>query len=198
MEELRIIVKARPVGQPRPRAARFGNSIRIYNPPTADEWRLAVELAAIDAAVDQDWKSPEVPLLLKAVFWMPRPKAHYKAAKPAPWVPCDCCENYICNIHKMHAHDCPCPSIEDEWEVSPYEAPGPLLKDWAPDFCHTKPDLDNLLKSTTDALETSGAVVRDQQVVAIEASKLYGPEGAVGANLTLSAATLDTNLDNHG
>ena len=154
MEELRIIVKARPVGQPRPRAARFGNNIRIYNPPTADEWRLAVELAAVEAARNQEWEPTEEPLGLRVVFWMPRPKAHHKASGE--------------------------------------------LKDSAPTFCHTKPDLDNLLKSTTDALETSGIVVRDQQVVAIEAVKLYGPEGAVGANLTLSEATSCTNLDNHG
>lgn len=38
----------------------------------------------------------------------------------AAWVPCDCCENYWCTIHKMHAHDCACPPIEG-WKTSPYE-----------------------------------------------------------------------------
>ncbi len=41
----------------------------------------------------------------------------------APWTPCPCCENYLCNIHGTHAHDCPCSGIE-EWETSPY-LPGP-------------------------------------------------------------------------
>jgi hypothetical protein len=35
------------------------------------------------------------------------------------WIPCPCCENHLCTIHEMHAHDCPCPSIE-EWETDPY------------------------------------------------------------------------------
>ena len=43
-----------------------------------------------------------------------------------PWTPCACCDNYICNIHGMHAHDCPCPPV-DEWEArgeSPYISGG--------------------------------------------------------------------------
>lgn len=40
----------------------------------------------------------------------------------APWSPCPNCENYWCEIHKMHAHDCPCPPVE-EWETSPYNDP---------------------------------------------------------------------------
>lgn len=38
------------------------------------------------------------------------------------WTLCDMCEDYICNIHKMHAHDCDCQPIE--WwyiqEMCPY------------------------------------------------------------------------------
>ena len=30
------------------------------------------------------------------------------------WVPCDSCEDYWCTDHDMHAHECPCPPIE-EW-----------------------------------------------------------------------------------
>ena len=197
VEELRITVREKPVGQPRPRAARIGNNIRIYNPPTADAWRLAVELAATEAARDQEWEQLTEPAELKVVFWMPRPKAHYRAAKPAPWVPCDCCDGYICNIHKTHAHDCPCPPA-DEWEVSPYDAPKPELKPTAPLYCHTKPDLSNLLKGTEDELETAGVIRGDQLIVAIDTVKLYGPESAVGANLTLSKATSRTKVDNHG
>lgn len=39
-----------------------------------------------------------------------------------PWTRCPCCENWLCHIHKMHAHECPCPPV-DEWEErgeSPY------------------------------------------------------------------------------
>ena len=38
----------------------------------------------------------------------------------APWTPCPCCENYLCKIHGMHAHDCPCPALEDWGDVNPY------------------------------------------------------------------------------
>jgi hypothetical protein len=38
-----------------------------------------------------------------------------------PWIPCpENCGNYWCQIHNEHAHDCPCPPVE-EWEQSPYE-----------------------------------------------------------------------------
>jgi len=36
-----------------------------------------------------------------------------------PWVPCNYCQDYQCTIHKMHAHDCECPPIE-EWTTDPY------------------------------------------------------------------------------
>lgn len=39
--------------------------------------------------------------------------------RPAAWIRCPCCENFFCTIHKMHAHDCQCPPIE-EWKVDPY------------------------------------------------------------------------------
>jgi len=28
------------------------------------------------------------------------------------WVPCECCDEYICNAHGVHAADCECPVIE--------------------------------------------------------------------------------------
>src|SRR5262245_50123366 len=45
------------------------------------------------------------------------------------WVPCDCCENYLCRLHGGHVHDCSCPPLE-EWDRSPYEqgAPGPDVR----------------------------------------------------------------------
>jgi hypothetical protein len=51
--------------------------------------------------------------------------AHHWQATRAPWEPCPCCENFLCTIHEMHAHDCDCPSIE-EWETDPYFRPDPL------------------------------------------------------------------------
>lgn len=40
---------------------------------------------------------------------------------PSAWMPCPCCEEWICTIHGEHAHDCECPGIE-EWEILPYES----------------------------------------------------------------------------
>ncbi len=49
----------------------------------------------------------------------------------AAWTPCPCCENYLCHIHTGHAHDCPCPPVED-WEsrgLNPYLTSPPAPKE---------------------------------------------------------------------
>lgn len=38
--------------------------------------------------------------------------------KPA-WVPCECCDEFVCTIHGGHVSDCACPPVE-EWECDPY------------------------------------------------------------------------------
>lgn len=55
----------------------------------------------------------------------------------APWVPCPCCEDYLCTIHGAHVHDCPCPPIE-ELETDPYSAPATSRK--LPEFQGKKID----------------------------------------------------------
>ncbi len=62
--------------------------------------------------------------------------------KPA-WVRCPCCENFWCNRHEMHAHDCRCPPIE-EWTTDPYSVKTPsldlidatdrIIRECSPDF----------------------------------------------------------------
>lgn len=53
--------------------------------------------------------------------------------RTAAWIKCDSCEDYICTIHRTHAHDCDCPPIE-EWKYNPYFArviwPTPAARDW--------------------------------------------------------------------
>jgi DNA (cytosine-5)-methyltransferase 1 len=39
-------------------------------------------------------------------------------SRPA-WEPCECCDDWWCNVHEMHTGECPCPEI-DEWESDPY------------------------------------------------------------------------------
>lgn len=53
-----------------------------------------------------------------------------------------------------------------------------LLRDTAPLYPATKPDLDKLLRSTLDALTASGVIRDDSQVVWINSMKRYGAPGA--------------------
>lgn len=49
-------------------------------------------------------------------------------SRPA-WEPCECCDDWWCNVHGMHTGECDCPEI-DEWESDPYamgDAAGPGL-----------------------------------------------------------------------
>lgn len=41
--------------------------------------------------------------------------------RPA-WEPCGDCEEFWCNVHGMHAHDCDFPPV-DEWDTDPYSTP---------------------------------------------------------------------------
>ena len=114
-----------PKAQPRVKAARFGAHARVYTPPTADNWKLAVMSEAAPLA----GRAIPGPLKVTMQFFLARPKARH-----------------------------------GEYFVS------------------TKPDIDNLIKSTLDAL-TDQAVWRDDAVVvSIEASKEYEDESRpVGA-----------------
>lgn len=48
------------------------------------------------------------------------PQQELQPPTPA-WIRCPDCENYLCTIHQEHAHDCPCPPVE-EWETDPYSS----------------------------------------------------------------------------
>ncbi len=55
-------------------------------------------------------------------------------------------------------------------------------------YCQTKPDIDNLLKSTMDALSQAGVWRDDAQVVAVVASKRYEAENReIGAVIKVTA-----------
>ena len=123
--ELSFWVGEVPKPQPRPRVNARGAFANIYNPPTADAWKAAVEAAAI-AAMRAKLAGP---LLLHVDFYLPRPKSHLKKCG--------------------------------------------TLKDSAPLRVMGKPDLDNLIKSTMDALTRSGIWQDDAQVVGLSANKQY-------------------------
>lgn len=51
------------------------------------------------------------------------PAGEYRVCRPKPiWYRCEDCENFLCSIHGIHAHDCDCPSLEewDEAGIDPY------------------------------------------------------------------------------
>ena len=110
-----IIIHGTPKAQPRVKAYRRGSHVGVYTPNTADEWKAQVIIAA--SAYRQRF---DVPVILEAEFYLPRPK-NRKADM----------------------------------------------------YCQAKPDIDNLLKSTMDALSQAGVWRDDAQVVAVVASKRY-------------------------
>lgn len=50
------------------------------------------------------------------------PRQAAAAINPPAWMPCLCCNEWICTIHGVHVHDCECQPIE-EWNKDPY-SPG--------------------------------------------------------------------------
>tara|TARA_R110002020_G_scaffold1823_5_gene8364 strand:+ start:2487 stop:2699 length:213 start_codon:yes stop_codon:yes gene_type:complete len=53
--------------------------------------------------------------------------------EPYIWHECECCEDFLCSIHSVHAHDCACPGI-DQWaetEWNPYlDVLNPAIEKW--------------------------------------------------------------------
>ena len=39
----------------------------------------------------------------------------------ATWITCNFCDEWWCNLHQAHVHDCDCPPLEDLLPVDPYE-----------------------------------------------------------------------------
>lgn len=73
-----------PQPQPRPRAYRRGHAVGVYNPPTADAWKVRVAVGAKDI-IDRPMGGP-----LKVALWfkMPRPASHInKQGKPRSSAP---------------------------------------------------------------------------------------------------------------
>lgn len=119
-----------PKGQPRAKAARVGGFIRMYTPATANDFKGAVQAAAIQAGLMN--KLLEGPISLSLVFRLPRPKGHFRTGKNAG-----------------------------------------QLKDSAPYWHTSKPDLDNIEKALKDALSDIRAWRDDCQVCSVTKSKIY-------------------------
>lgn len=60
-----------------------------------------------------------------------------------------------------------------------------LLRDGAPAYPTTKPDLDKIVRATLDALTTAEAYRDDAQVVRLNVTKAYADDRPVGADITV-------------
>ena len=71
---LQFLVVGHPKAQPRVKAFKRGNHAGVYDPGTADGWKLAV-----GATARIHWNRVQFigPLRLVLGFFMPRPKAHF-------------------------------------------------------------------------------------------------------------------------
>ena len=78
-------VKGEPKPQPRPKAARRGGFIQIYTPPTAKEWRTAVEKAVASHQRREDAPGSifSGPLSLRLAFFLKRPQRLMRAKDPS-------------------------------------------------------------------------------------------------------------------
>ena len=123
--QIEFHVRGEPKAQPRVKAFRRGNHAGVYDPGTADGWKLLVREEARKA---WDGKQFDGPVSVHIEFWMPRPKAHFN-------------KNGI--------------------------------KDDAPNYHTSKPDLDNLLKAVFDAITNLGIWRDDSQIVRVNSSKQF-------------------------
>lgn len=71
---LQFFVVGQPKAQPRVKAFKRGNHAGVYDPGTADGWKLLV-----GAAAKANWNRVQFngPLRLVLGFFMPRPKGHF-------------------------------------------------------------------------------------------------------------------------
>lgn len=143
---MRLTYTFRVFGLPKPQGSKkaithktTGRAIVMESAgPALKTWREDVKQAALAACTGPQLDGP---VLLSVVFYLPRPKGHYRTGK--------------------HAH---------------------LLRDAAPRWPHSMPDLDKLLRSTGDAITAAAVWSDDARIVQLVASKAYAdrlnPPGA--------------------
>lgn len=133
MKEVSFFVTGTPKAQPRARAFKQGNIVRVYDPGTAENWKSCIAMAVKDQLPETPYSGP---IKYSIQFYLPRPKNLYRKKDP---------EGIIPHIKK--------------------------------------PDIDNLLKSTFDALTSIGLWRDDTQLYMGTAEKNFhsktGKPGAV-------------------
>lgn len=81
MKILKLFVEGVPKAQPRPRACIRGRHAGVFDPGTADDWKLKVSMKVCTAAKEANWTRTDAPVKLCAWFVLPRPKSHFYASK---------------------------------------------------------------------------------------------------------------------
>jgi len=77
---LSFFVAGLPKAQPRAKARAFGKFAQVYNPKTADDWKMIVRHEARRAWEASGDPSPwSGPLRVDLTFYFPRPKDHFRA-----------------------------------------------------------------------------------------------------------------------
>lgn len=85
-EPITFFVEGDPKGQPRARACIRGKRAGVYDPGTADAWKMAVAEAWRHKVAPENAPrlSPfETAVSLRLSFWFRRPKGHYGSGKNA-------------------------------------------------------------------------------------------------------------------
>ena len=65
-----------PKAQPRAKACAHGRFARVYDPGTADDWKMIVRNEALKAWDRVPWEGP---LCVHLTFYFPRPKNHFRS-----------------------------------------------------------------------------------------------------------------------
>lgn len=80
---LSFFVAGLPKAQPRTKAYKHGNHAGVYDPGTADGWKMIVRNEAGKAWTMEETMGTapmwEGPLCVSLTFYFPRPKAHYRS-----------------------------------------------------------------------------------------------------------------------
>lgn len=74
-----------PIAQPRVKARRAGNFLRVYTPKTADAYKASIGIAFMNAMTSNSndvWSPPNDPVCIHIKFMMPRPKSMLWKSKP--------------------------------------------------------------------------------------------------------------------
>ena len=145
MTDFTLWVLGLPIAQPRPKAARIGRGVRIYNPNTADAWKRGViaNLQNARCIPDEPWAGP---VGVDLVFLFPRPRRIIPQAARGMILPD---AGVRITVSRLDPDALP-------WHIQ-------------------KPDRDNLDKAVLDALTIARIFRDDKQVCDGTITKQYVP-----------------------